>query len=170
MTDGSLLAEAPNKSRPVGRRPAPEPVAPPTAEPEKASRPSERRPVVPTVLDFFPLQEARSTEVHSFFDNLKVGRFTTTRCRKDGQLLWPPRTMCPNCHDAVLEWVDLPMRGRIYAFSAVLAGAPLGMESDVPFNVGLVDLDGVPLRLFGRIQGAPWTSLRIGQPVRVVPG
>jgi len=62
--------------------------------------------------------------------------------------------------------VDLPETGHVYAFSAVLAGAPLGMEDEVPFAVGLVDLDGVPLRLFGRIEGRPWAELRIGQPVR----
>jgi uncharacterized OB-fold protein len=43
------------------------------------------------------------------------------------------------------------------------------MESDVPFNVGLIDLEGVQLRLFGRIEGARWDGLRIGQTVRVAP-
>ena len=62
--------------------------------------------------------------------------------------------------------MDLPERGRIYAFSAVLGGAPLGMEADVPFAVGLVDLDGIPLRLFGRIEGRTWKELKIGDPVR----
>lgn len=68
-----------------------------------------------------------------------------------------------------MEWVDLPDSGRLYAFSAVLGGAPLGMESDVPFAVGLVDLDGAPLRLFGRIEGRPWTELSVGDPVEVEP-
>ncbi len=40
------------------------------------------------------------------------------------------------------------------------------MESEVPFAVGLIDLDGAPLRLFGRIEGRPWNELRIGQAVR----
>lgn len=62
--------------------------------------------------------------------------------------------------------MDLPERGTVYAFSAVLGGAPLGMEADVPFAVGLVDLDGVPLRLFGRIEGRPWQELHVGDPVR----
>jgi len=65
--------------------------------------------------------------------------------------------------------VDLPGRGTIYAFSAVLGGAPLGMEDEVPFAVGLVDLEGASLRLFGRIEGRPWTELTIGQSVRVEP-
>ena len=77
--------------------------------------------------------------------------------------------MCPGCHTDELEWVDLPDHGTIYAFSAVLGGAPLGMEEEVPFAVGLVDLDGAPLRLFGRIEGKPWNELRIGERVGVEP-
>lgn len=134
-----------------------------------AGRASTPAPVVPTLLDFYPLEDPRFTEISAFFDHLRAGRFTTTRCRTDGRLLWPPRTMCPSCHRGDLEWIDLPRTGRIYAFSAVLVGAPLGMEAAVPFSVGLVDLDGVPLRLFGRIEGVPWTDLAIGDPVTVVP-
>jgi uncharacterized OB-fold protein len=138
---------------------------------EPAVQPRARREVKPQpfLLDFYPLEGADQTRLSTFYENLRQGRFTTTRCRRDGAWLWPPRTLCPHCHKEELDWVDLPRRGRIYAFSAVLNGAPLGMEADLPFNVGLVDLDGVPLRLFGRIEGASWQELRVGQPVEVEP-
>ena len=77
--------------------------------------------------------------------------------------------VCPACHTSELDWVDLPSEGRLYAFSAVLVGAPLGMESEVPFVVGLVDLEGVPFRLFGRVVGTPWEQCRVGQRVRAEP-
>jgi len=124
----------------------------------------ERRPFL---LDFFPLETADQTRLHPFFERLREGRVSTTRCRRDGELHWPPRTACPRCHAEELDWVDLPETGVVYAFSAVLAGAPIGMETDVPFAVGLVDLDGAALRLFGRIEGRPWTELAIGQKVRL---
>jgi uncharacterized protein len=148
------------------------PLPPPeTSSPSPVERPVRAKPAEarPFLLDFFPLETARETRLSRFYDRLREGRLSTTRCPKDGTLLWPPRTACPECHTEELEWVDLPEKGRIYAFSAVLVGAPLGMESDVPFPVGLVDLDGVPLRLFGRIEGAPWTALHVGQEVRVEP-
>jgi uncharacterized protein len=141
------------------------PPAPPTAAPA-SDRPRERRPFL---LDFFPLETPDQTRLSAFFDHLKEGRLTTTRCRRDAMLLWPPRTTCPKCHTDELDWVDLPADGRIYAFSAVLGGAPLGMEDEVPFAVGLVDLDGASLRLFGRIDGKPWPELRVGDRVRVEP-
>lgn len=124
---------------------------------------------MPFLLDFFPLETDSQTGLARFFTALKDGRLTTTRCRKDGKVLWPPRTVCPRCHDDGLEWIDLPRTGRVYAFSAVLAGAPLGMESEVPFTVGLVDLDDLPLRLFGRIEGVRWDRLAIGSRVSVEP-
>ena len=123
----------------------------------------------PFLLDFFPLEEPRFTRLSAFFDALRRGKLTTTRCRKDSLFHWPPRVACPRCHTTELEWVDLPSSGHVYAFSAVLAGAPLGMEKEVPFVVGLVDLDGAPLRLFGRIVGTPWTECRVGMPVKVEP-
>ncbi|MGA7922646.1 MAG: Zn-ribbon domain-containing OB-fold protein [Thermoplasmata archaeon] len=124
-------------------------------------------PSTPLLLDFFPLEGPTETMMAPFFRALKEGRWTTTRCPTDGILHWPPRWVCPECHRDELEWVDLPRGGTVYAFSAVLVGAPLGMEADVPFVVGLVDLDGVPLRLFGRIEGKTWDRFAIGDRVQV---
>ena len=123
----------------------------------------------PFLLDFFPLEESNQTGLSRFFEGLRLGRLTTTRCPRDSSISWPPRTVCPKCHRGELEWIDLPKHGTLYAFSAVLVGAPMGMEADVPFAVGLVDLDGVPMRLFGRIVGKPWQELAIGTPVRFEP-
>jgi uncharacterized OB-fold protein len=151
--------------RPRGSAATTVPPSPPIEKPAPARERS--REARPFLLDFFPLEGETETRLARFYARLAEGRLSTTRCSSDGRLLWPPRTACPHCHREELEWVDLPEEGRIYAFSAVLVGAPLGMESDVPFSVGLVDLDGVPLRLFGRIEGRAWNELRIGGRVRV---
>lgn len=137
-----------------------------TAAPQE-TRPEPPKIDLPYLLDFLPREKDGETRLARFFARLREGRLSTTRCPKDDLLHWPPRTACPRCHTEELAWVDLPGSGTIYAFSAVLAGAPLGMEPDVPFTVGLVDLDGAPLRLFGRIEGRTWADLRIGERVTV---
>lgn len=124
---------------------------------------------LPYLLDLYPLESSNQTRLSPFFEALREGRFTTTRCRKDAKVLWPPRTVCPVCHTSGLEWVDLPSRGRVYAFSALLAGAPIGQEADLPRVVGLVELEATGLRLFGRLLGVDWRECRIGQRVRVEP-
>jgi uncharacterized protein len=143
--------------------------APDSAPPGAETTAPRSRAKPPFLLDFFPLETTDQTRLSAFFDHLREGRLSTTRCRKDGMVHWPPRTACPECHTEELDWIDLPRQGSIYAFSAVLGGAPLGMEDEVPFAVGLVDLEGASLRLFGRIEGRPWTELQIGQAVRVEP-
>ena len=157
------MSAAPRARRPPGPEPttAPAPAASPEAA-KKTVRP-------PFLLDFFPLESEQDTRLARFFERLREGRLTTTRCPHEGSIHWPPRVACPTCHREALEWIDLPEEGRIYAFSAVLGGAPLGMEDDVPFAVGLVDLTGAPIRLFGRIEGRPWTGLAIGDRVRAEP-
>ena len=159
-----MESPAPARRKRVSRL---ETIAAPSTDPTSATSQKESSPApVPFLLDFYPLEEAKFTRLSRFFEALRAGRLTTTKCAKDG-VAWPPRAVCPKCHTQELEWVDLPSKGHLYAFSAVLAGAPSGMESEVPFVVGLVDLEGSPLRLFGRIVGAPWTECRVGQPVTV---
>lgn len=121
--------------------------------------------------DFYPLEDADHTRIHPFFENLRQGRLTTTRCTGCGALHWQPRVVCPRCNGDALEWVDLPREGRLFAFTAVYAGAPLGMEADVPFVVAIVELDGAPLKIVARVDGARYEDLRIGEPValKVVP-
>ena len=144
--------------------------APPASGP-KAPRDGEGRTASapPFLLDFFPLEGPEQTRLAAFYTALGEGRLITTRCRSDRTVHWPPRVVCPTCHRGELEWFDLPLEGTIYAFSTVLVGAPLGMEADVPFCVGLVDLDGAPLRLFTRIAGPAAPGATIGERVRFEP-
>jgi len=115
--------------------------------------------------DFYPVQSPEQTRIHPFFENLKRGRLTTTKCERCGALLWQPRVVCPACNGDAMAWVDLPKNGTLYAFTAVYAGAPLGMEKDVPFVVAVVELDGAPLKVVARIDDAKYEDLRLGDPV-----
>ena len=117
--------------------------------------------------DFYPLQSPEQTRIHPFFEHLKKGRLTTTKCASCGALLWQPRVVCPKCNGDRMEWVDLPREGRIYAFTAVYAGAPIGLEKDVPFVVAIVELNGSPLKVVARIDDARYEDLKIGDPVRL---
>ncbi len=120
---------------------------------------------VPYLLDFYPLQDEGHTRIYPFFRHLKEGRLTTTRCKACGEILWQPRVVCPHCNADEMDWIDLPQEGELHAFTAVLAGAPKGMEDDVPFVVGIVRLRGTDLSVLARIDGATYEELEIGQRV-----
>lgn len=117
--------------------------------------------------DFYPLQSPEQTRIAPFFEHLKEGRLTTTRCKKCGALHWQPRIVCPSCNSDDLAWVELPTEGKVFAFTSVFAGAPLGMEKDVPFVVGIVELNGIPLKIVARVDDARYEDLRIGSAVHL---
>jgi uncharacterized OB-fold protein len=156
---------------PPKRKPVAATLLPSAPEAREAVAEPSKKPASPPpfLLDFFPLEDETQTRLAPFYRNLREGQLTTTRCRSDGTLSWPPRVVCPKCHTSELDWVDLPSEARIYAFSAVLVGAPLGMESEVPFVVGMVEMDGIPFRMFGRIVGKPCDQCRVGERVRPEP-
>ena len=120
---------------------------------------------LPYMLDFYPLEDPKQTQVSQFFQNLKQGRLTTTKCKKCSSLLWPPRIVCPNCLSNEFEWVDLGVEGELYAFTEVRIGAPLGFVQDVPFCVGLVKIGG--LLISTRIDNTKYDELKIGDMLQL---
>lgn len=119
--------------------------------------------------DFYPVESPEQTRISPFFEHLRQGRLTTTKCLGCGRLLWQPRVVCDHCRSDRMEWVDLPSRGTIFAHTAVLAGAPVGFEKEVPFVVAVIQLDGVDLKVVARVDGARYEELAIGDPVALHP-
>jgi uncharacterized OB-fold protein len=130
---------------------------------EKIKRPETIK--LPFMLDFYPLQDEKNTRISQFFKNLKEGRLTTTKCKECGELLWPPRIVCPECLSDQLEWVDLGTEGELYAFTEVRLGAPLGFVQDAPFCVGIVKIGG--LSISSRIDDAKYEELKIGDKIQL---
>ncbi|MCL5960970.1 MAG: Zn-ribbon domain-containing OB-fold protein [Chloroflexi bacterium] len=122
-------------------------------------------------MDIYPQQVPEQNQLYKFFENLREGRLTTTQCSKCEELPWPPRTVCPKCMSNELNWVDLPKRGKLYAFTAQYAGVPYVF--DTPLVVGLVEFDN-GLKFFCRIVEAKPEELSIGSEVELtileVPG
>jgi len=130
---------------------------------DKAKRPETIE--LPFMLDFYPLEDAKVTGISQFFNNLREGRLTTTKCKKCGKLLWPPRIMCSNCLSNELEWVDLGKEGELYTFTDMRVGAPLGFVEDVPFCIGIIKIGG--LLISTRIDDAKYDELKIGDRLRL---
>jgi len=130
---------------------------------DKVKRPETVK--LPFMLDFYPLEDAKFTGISQFFANLKEGRLTTTKCKKCGKLLWPPRIICSNCFSNELEWVDFGREGELHAFTEMRVGAPLGFVEDAPFCMGIVKIGG--LLISTRIDNAKYDELRIGDKLQL---
>ncbi|MFC6763771.1 Zn-ribbon domain-containing OB-fold protein [Natrinema soli] len=120
---------------------------------------------LPRLLDFYELQDSEHTQIHEFYDNLRAGEFTTTRCEECKSTHFPPRIVCPECLSDGLEYISLPHTGEVYSFTEVRGTAAIGMNEDTPFVAGTVDLGDVLLS--ARIDDAGYDDLSIGDTVRL---
>src|SRR5258708_24151585 len=83
----------------------------------------------------------RMTEfTQRFWQGLSSGQFETTRCEDCGRLTFPPKPFCPHCWSKWISWVPVSGRGKLYSQTVVHA-APAVFQDEVPYRVGIVDLD-----------------------------
>jgi len=96
-----------------------------------------------------------------FYRSLQERRFRTTKCRACGEIALPPRMFCPACFKAEVEWIDLPRRARLYAFTQQERSLRFGK----PDVIGVVEIEGAGL-LLTRIV-APFETLAIGDEMEL---
>lgn len=115
-------------------------------------------------MDMYPQESKEWNRIHTFYDNLREGRLTTTACKDCGEKSFPPRVVCPKCMSDNLEWVDLPTRGRVIVVSEEEIGVPMGFET--PLIHALIDLGG-ELTMMARMDGVKMGELKEGDEVKL---
>ena len=91
------------------------------------------------ICDPVPQQGADQNRIYPFYEHLREGRLTTTRCMECNHITWPPKVVCTECMSDKLEWVDFPATGKIYAFTIQVGGVPPGFTP--PLVYALIDFD-----------------------------
>jgi uncharacterized protein len=79
-----------------------------------------------------------------------------------GRHHFPPAQLCPYSGADDVEVVTLPSTGSLWAWTAVTS-APPGYVGPVPYGFGIVELDGIGLRVVGRLTEPDPSALRDGQ-------
>ena len=121
----------------------------------------------PVTMDMWPIEAKEFNRSWPFYENLKQGRFTTTKCKDCGNVSYPPRVICPQCYSENLEFVDLPKKGKVVVFSEEVKGVPIGFES--PLIHAVIDLGTDPMRrLLTRVINCPAGTLKRGDEVQLV--
>lgn len=77
-------------------------------------------------MDQWPLEAPELNRLHPFYDHLREGRFTTTKCKDCGHVSFPPSLICHKCWSENLEWIDLPQKATVACVTETQAGAPAG--------------------------------------------
>lgn len=116
-------------------------------------------------MDLFPQESKEFNQIYPFFEHLKEGRFTTTKCADCGAEPFPPRILCPECWSTNMEWIDWPTTGTVVELTEEVVGVPLGFGKP-PLVHALVDLQGKKT-FFVRIVNCKEGELKAGDEVRL---
>jgi uncharacterized OB-fold protein len=88
------------------------------------------------------------------------------RCLSCGSEHFPRTDMCPYCGADTVETSELPITGRLWAWTTVTT-APPGYSGPVPYGFGVVELGGC-IRVVTRLTEPDPAALHSGQAMRLV--
>jgi uncharacterized OB-fold protein len=97
-------------------------------------------------------------------------RLSLMRCAETGKFIHPPGPGSPFTGGTATEWVDLggEITGQLYSYIVVHRAFGRGFVQEVPYVVGLVDVDQAPgVRITANVFGVAIDSLQVGMPLRM---
>lgn len=101
-----------------------------------------------------------------FFLGLAKGRLLGSECTNCHYRYATPRSHCMKCgHETA--WFPLPKKGRVHSWTTCYFGSEEFL-AETPFNLALVEFDGVDTLLLSRLKGAKEEDIFIGMNVKAV--
>lgn len=99
-----------------------------------------------------------------FFAGLSNGRLLGTQCPTCGMRYATPKGHCYDC-GAETEWFELPREGRVHTWTTCYFGSETFLP-ECPFNLALIEFDGVDTLFLARLCGVSQDEIRVGMPVK----
>ncbi len=99
-----------------------------------------------------------------FFLGLAEGKLLGSECKNCHAKYATPRSHCMNCgHETT--WFELPLEGRVHSWTTCYFGSEEFLK-ETPFNLVLVEFDGVDSFLLSRLNGIGEKDIYIGMKIR----
>ena len=103
-------------------------------------------------------------EDSKFFLGLAEGKLLGSECTKCHYRYATPRSHCMECGSET-KWVNLPLEGRVHSWTTCYFGSEEFLK-ETPFNLALVEFDGVDSLLLSRLEGVERRDVYIGMKVK----
>jgi uncharacterized OB-fold protein len=99
-----------------------------------------------------------------FFLGLAEGKLLGSKCTSCRMRYATPRAYCMECgHET--QWFELPLEGRVHSWTTCYFGSEEFLK-ETPFNLVLVEFDGVDSFLLSRLNDIEEKDIYIGMKVR----
>jgi uncharacterized OB-fold protein len=92
-------------------------------------------------------------------------RMEAGKCKKCGEIFFPPRIVCAKCRGREFETIKLSDEGKVVTYT-VIRVPPTSFADEAPYAVGIIELkDGV--RITAQIVDCGLEQIKIGMDVRL---
>jgi uncharacterized protein len=105
------------------------------------------------------------SKTSEFWDLLRQGKFVTTKCRKCGNVSFPPQADCPKCMASEFEWVELGREATLVTFTHVKI-TPASFVGDGTYTIAIAELQG-GLKVLAWLEGTKGEEAKPGMKVRL---
>src|ERR1700728_4319749 len=95
-----------------------------------------------------PLPNLEDPVTAPFWEGTRAHKLMFQQCANCSYLRWPPGEVCPECQTIGGEWVAVPTTGFLYSYATYHRALDGRFKNDVPYSVGMIQLDAGP-RIFG---------------------
>lgn len=104
-------------------------------------------------------------KTEKFWEDLKEGRVSATRCRKCGALHFPPAADCAECLSNDVEWTPLNGEAELLTFTHVIV-RPVSFMQQETYTVGVARLkEGV--NVLAWVTGIKRSEIKIGMKLKL---
>ena len=99
-----------------------------------------------------------------FFIGLSEGNLRGSECTRCHYKYATPRAYCMECGKKT-KWIDLPLGGRVHSWTTCYFGSEVFLK-ETPFNLVLVEFEGIDTLFLARMIGVTQQELRVGMKIR----
>src|SRR4029079_4616537 len=108
----------------------------------------------------------RSPEADPFWMGCREERLMLPWCLACRRCHFYPRTLCPHCGSAEIEWKQASSKGRVYTFAVVRQPIERAFAELVPYVIAIIELEeGV--RMLSHVTSIDPDNVRCGMEVAV---
>jgi uncharacterized OB-fold protein len=99
-----------------------------------------------------------------FWQGTKRHELLIQHCKDCQHYIFYPRSHCPQCLSAALEWKKSSGRGKVYSYTVIRRAGLPGFAKEVPYVFAIIELEEGP-RLTSNIVGCKPEEVKIDMPV-----
>jgi len=103
--------------------------------------------------------------VDAWWSRVRAGDKVVQHCESCNALQLYPRRRCVKCGSAQLGLRDVSGNAKVYTFTVVLHNAPSDFQAQLPYVLGVVELEEGP-RMLTRLVNCDADSVKCDMPVR----